>query len=79
VNGYQYWHALTGLDPTWLHFDSKFTIYPVLDQLRQRGIHFITIGRRGTVTEHGERRDGNAISIEAVSRFDPKGSSRDLP
>jgi len=44
----QYWHDLTGLDPTWLYFDSKMTTYPVLDQLRQRGIHFITIRRRGT-------------------------------
>lgn len=44
----KYWRELTGLDPTWLYFDSKFTTYPVLDQLRQRGIHFITIRRRGT-------------------------------
>ena len=43
----KYWHDLTGLDPTWLYFDSKFTTYPMLDQLRQRGIHFITIRRRG--------------------------------
>ena len=43
-----YWHDLTGLDPTWLYFDSKFTTYAVLDELRQRGIHFITIRRRGT-------------------------------
>jgi len=44
----KYWRELTGLDPTWLYFDSKMTTYPVLDQLRQRGIHFITIRRRGT-------------------------------
>jgi hypothetical protein len=44
----KYWHDLTGLDPTWLYFDSKFTTYPVLDQLHQRDIHFITIRRRGT-------------------------------
>ena len=43
-----YWRELTGLDPTWLYFDSKTTTYPVLDQLRQRAIHFITIRRRGT-------------------------------
>ena len=44
----KYWRDLTGLDPTWLYFDSKFTTYPVLDQLHQGGIHFITIRRRGT-------------------------------
>jgi hypothetical protein len=44
----QYWHDLTGVDPTWLYFDSKVTTYPVLDQLRQRHIDFITIRRRGT-------------------------------
>jgi transposase len=43
-----YWHDLTGLDPSWLYFDSKMTTYAVLDQLRERNIHFITIRRRGT-------------------------------
>jgi hypothetical protein len=44
----EYWHDLTGLDPTWLYFDSKMTTYAVLDQLRERNIHFITIRRRGS-------------------------------
>ena len=32
---------------SWLYFDSKTTTYSVLDQLRQDGINFITIRRRG--------------------------------
>ena len=43
----QYWKDLTGLEPDWLYFDSRFTTYPVLEQLRQRDIQFITIRRRG--------------------------------
>jgi len=43
----KYWKDLTGLQPDWLYFDSRFTTYPVLDQLREREIHFITIRRRG--------------------------------
>jgi len=42
-----YWKNITGLKPQWLYFDSKMTTYSVLDQLRQNGINFITIRRRG--------------------------------
>jgi hypothetical protein len=36
----------TGQAPEELVFDSRLTTYPVLDRLRQRGIHFITLRRR---------------------------------
>ncbi len=42
-----FWHELTGADPTWLYFDSKVTTYPELDRLHQRGVWFVTIRRRG--------------------------------
>jgi len=44
----QYWKNITGVKPDWLYFDSKLTTYAVLDQLREDGINFITIRRRGS-------------------------------
>ena len=43
----EFWHDLTGHDPEWLYFDSKLTTYAELSRLNQRGVHFITIRRRG--------------------------------
>lgn len=43
-----FWHDLTGHDPEWLYFDSKLTTYAELSRLNQRGVHFVTIRRRGT-------------------------------
>jgi hypothetical protein len=43
----EFWHDLTGHDPEWLYFDSKLTTYAELSRLNQRGIHFVTIRRRG--------------------------------
>jgi hypothetical protein len=43
----EFWHELTGSDPSWLYFDSKVTTYPELARLDQRGVYFITIRRRG--------------------------------
>jgi transposase len=48
----RYWKNLTGITPSWLYFDSKFTTYPVLDQLRESDIQFITIRRRGARLVH---------------------------
>jgi hypothetical protein len=42
-----FWNVTTGTDPEWLYFDSKLTDYTELSRLNQRGIHFITIRRRG--------------------------------
>jgi hypothetical protein len=42
-----FWKATTGTDPEWLYFDSKLTDYAALSRLNQRGVHFITIRRRG--------------------------------
>ena len=42
-----FWKATLGSDPEWLYFDSKLTDYPELSQVNQRGIHFVTIRRRG--------------------------------
>ena len=43
-----FWNTTTGTDPDWLSFDSKLTDYPELSRVNQRGIHFITIRRRGS-------------------------------
>lgn len=43
----EFWHAITGADPQWLYFDSRLINYPELSRVNQRGIHFITIRRRG--------------------------------
>ena len=43
----EFWHDLTGHDPQWLYFDSKLTTYAELSRLNQRGVHFVTIRRRG--------------------------------
>jgi hypothetical protein len=44
----EFWHELTGSNPTWLYFDSKVTTYPELSRLNQRGVCFVTIRRRGS-------------------------------
>jgi hypothetical protein len=43
----EFWHTLTDHDPQWLYFDSKVVDYRELSKINQRGIHFITIRRRG--------------------------------
>jgi hypothetical protein len=43
----EFWHDITGHDPQWLYFDSKVVPYPELSRVNQRGIHFVTIRRRG--------------------------------
>jgi hypothetical protein len=43
----EFWNTVTGSDPQWLYFDSKLIDYPELSRVNQRGIHFITIRRRG--------------------------------
>jgi hypothetical protein len=43
----EFWHELTGSDPSWLYFDSRVTTYPELHRLDQRHINFVTIRRRG--------------------------------
>jgi hypothetical protein len=42
-----FWQEVTGRDPQWLYFDSKVVPYPELSRINQRGIHFVTIRRRG--------------------------------
>jgi hypothetical protein len=43
----EFWHDLTDHDPEWLYFDSKLTTYAELSRLNRRGVHFVTIRRRG--------------------------------
>ena len=43
----EFWHAVTRNDPQWLYIDSKVVDYPGLSRIAARGIHFITIRRRG--------------------------------
>jgi hypothetical protein len=42
-----FWHELTGSEPSWLYLDSKVMTYPELSRLNQRGVSFLTIRRRG--------------------------------
>jgi len=43
----EFWHTVTETDPEWLYFDSKLVDYSELSRVNQRGIHFVTIRRRG--------------------------------
>jgi hypothetical protein len=43
----EFWRAVSGHDPRWLYIDSKVVDYPELSRINARGIHFITIRRRG--------------------------------
>jgi hypothetical protein len=52
----EFWRGLTGHDPEWLYFDSKVVPYPELSRLNQRGIHFVTIRRRGAAVVRRLRR-----------------------
>jgi hypothetical protein len=63
----EFWHELTGRDPTWLYFDSKVTTYPELDRLNQRGVNFVTIRRRGvSVIRRLERLPASAWSKAVI-------------
>jgi hypothetical protein len=42
-----FWHAVAGSDPKWLYFDSRVADYSELSRINGRGIHFVTIRRRG--------------------------------
>jgi hypothetical protein len=42
-----FWQTVAGSDPRWLYFDSKVADYPELSRINGRGIHFVTIRRRG--------------------------------
>jgi hypothetical protein len=43
-----FWHELTGADPSWLYIDSRVMTYAELSRLNQRGVWFVTIRRRGS-------------------------------
>jgi hypothetical protein len=43
----EFWQAITGTDPQWLYFDSKLIDSAEMSRVNQRGIHFVTIRRRG--------------------------------
>jgi hypothetical protein len=42
-----FWQTVAGSDPEWPYFDSKVADYPELSRINGRGIHFVTIRRRG--------------------------------
>jgi hypothetical protein len=52
----EFWQGLTGHDPQWLYFDSKVVPYSELSRINQRGIHFVTIRRRGAAVLRRLRR-----------------------
>jgi hypothetical protein len=43
-----YWRTATGSDPGLLVFDSQLTNYTVLNELSARGLHWLTLRKRGT-------------------------------
>jgi len=48
-----YWQGVTGTDPGLLVFDSKLTTYPILNDLSDRQIRWLTLRQRGPkVLEH---------------------------
>jgi len=42
-----FWRTVAGSDPKWLYLDSRVADYPELSRINGRGIHFVTIRRRG--------------------------------
>lgn len=44
----EFWHAVTGQDPQGLDCDSKLIDYAEMSRVNQRGLHFVTIRRRGS-------------------------------
>jgi transposase len=42
-----YWRTATGADPGLLVFDSQLTTYGVLNELSDRGLHWLTLRKRG--------------------------------
>jgi len=44
----EFWQAVSGSAPQWLYFDSKLIDYPEMSRVNQKGIHFVTIRRRGS-------------------------------
>lgn len=66
----EFWHELTDHDPQWLYFDSKLVDYAELSRVNQRGIHFITIRRRGA---------GILRRLEALPRSAWTGATLDTP
>jgi hypothetical protein len=57
----EFWREVVGSDPKWLYFDSKVVDYSELWRVGQRGIHFVTIRRRGAAILRGlERQPASA-------------------
>jgi transposase len=67
-----FWKQRTGRLPEELIFDSKLTTYANLNRLNRRGIHFITLRRRGRKL----LREIAAEPISAWRRIELKGVSR---
>lgn len=64
-----YWAGVSGKDPGLLVFDSQLTTYPVLDELNARGIHFLTLRKRGrSVLDRLARLDESAWRKATVKR-----------
>ncbi len=66
----EFWHALMGCDPEWLYFDSKLVPYRELSRVNERGIHFVTIRRRGAAILR---------RLQAVPRSQWKTAVIDIP
>ena len=65
-----FWHDLTGQEPSWLYFDSKLTRYPELSRLNGRHVNFVTIRRRGAALLR---------RLEALPAQDWKAAVIDIP
>jgi hypothetical protein len=65
-----YWKDLTGENPEWLYFDSKLATYAELSELNCRGIHFVTIRRRGSAI---------LKRLDQTAKSDWKSATIDIP
>lgn len=61
-----FWNSTTGVDPEWLYFDCKLTDYPTLSRVNQRGVHFVTIRRRGSAVLRRLERMPAALWSKAI-------------
>ena len=68
-----YWQHVAGQDPGLLVFDSKLTTYKILDELSQRGLHWLTLRERGAklIAELAARPDSEwkTVRIERSGRY----------
>ncbi|MGH2944840.1 MAG: hypothetical protein ACRDPC_00960 [Solirubrobacteraceae bacterium] len=68
-----YWQSVAGADPGLLVFDSKLTTYKILNELSERGIHWLTLRERGPklIADLAARpnSDWKRVRVERTGRY----------